>query len=399
MNWSQVGAALLALSLSSYALAAEPEDLLGTPRLSGSLAKGAAVGPAPALPSVNLVAPGRADRYAKVLGALQPDTGSTTRGAKESEVYQKVSPSVVLVVAANSLGSGALVSADGLIITNLHVVGTEKEVGVVFKPATEGQTISKADVRKATVIRRDEVADLALLKVDEVPAGLTPLVVAGVEEIQVGSDVHAIGHPTGEAWTYTRGIVSQIRRDYQWHAEDRLAHKATVIQTQTPINPGNSGGPLIDDNLHIVGINSFTAEGEGLNFAVSANDVKAFMERTDDRTSVASAAAPGEKCELAILERGRSEDDDADEFLIDFDCDGKGDAQMISPDSKKKPGLIMFDDDGDGKIDTVIVDEGRDGNFDFALYDTDGNGKTDMIGEYRKGEDEPYKYERIKEKG
>jgi hypothetical protein len=72
---------------------------------------------------------------------------------------------------------------------------------------------------------------------------------------------------------------------------------------------------------------------------------------------------------------------------------------MISPDSKKKPGLIMFDDDGDGKIDTVIVDEGRDGNFDFALYDTDGNGKTDMIGEYRKGEDEPYKYERIKEKG
>ena len=58
-----------------------------------------------------------------------------------------------------------------------------------------------------------------------------------MSEAQVGADVHAIGHPQGQTWTYTKGLISQVRPDYQWGP-----HKADVIQTQTPINPGNSGG-------------------------------------------------------------------------------------------------------------------------------------------------------------
>src|SRR5690606_14286963 len=130
-----------------------------------------------------------------------------------------------------------------------------------------------ADIRPAKVVKRDGVADLALLQVADVPAGVKPLAVGSAASVQVGADVHAIGHPTGEAWTYTRGVVSQVRKDYAWMDE----HKATVIQTQTPINPGNSGGPLINDDLEIIGVNSFKADGEGLNFAVSADDVKAFL--------------------------------------------------------------------------------------------------------------------------
>jgi S1-C subfamily serine protease len=78
--------------------------------------------------------------------------------------------------------------------------------------------------------------------------------------------------PTGEAWTYTTGVISQYRRAYEWQAEgDPIKHKADIIQTQTPINPGNSGGPLLGDTGNLIGVNSFKASGEGLNFAVSVS--------------------------------------------------------------------------------------------------------------------------------
>ena len=241
------------------------------------------VGAAPSLPGA------AAARYAAALDGAAAQPRQVTRGAKDAQVYQAAAPSVVLVLAGDSFGSGALISADGKIVTNLHVVGDAKEVGVVFKPAAEGASFGKADVRRAKVIRRDEVADLALLQVSEVPAGAKPLPLAASSAVQVGSDVHAIGHPTGQAWTYTRGIVSQVRKDYAWRTEMGLDHKATVVQTQTPINPGNSGGPLLDDNLEIIGINSFKSDGEGLNFAVSADDVRTFLTLKEDRRATRSA--------------------------------------------------------------------------------------------------------------
>src|SRR4051812_49126929 len=99
---------------------------------------------------------------------------------------------------------------------------------------------------EAKLIKYDEIADLALIQMQPTPAGLNPLRLADSNSVEVGSSVHAIGHPNGEYWTYTQGIVSQVRHGYQW-TDGKLAHKATVVQTQTPINPGNSGGPLLDD--------------------------------------------------------------------------------------------------------------------------------------------------------
>jgi hypothetical protein len=83
--------------------------------------------------------------------------------------------------------------------------------------------------------------------------------------------------------------------------------------------------------------------------------------------------------------------------MIDDDCDGQADYQVIEPTDGKEPVLLMMDDDGDGKIDTVIVDQGRDGEPDVALYDTDGDGQLDFKGLFRKGEDEPYRYEKVEE--
>lgn len=208
--------------------------------------------------------------------------------------------------------------------------------------------------------------------------------------------MHAIGHPTGEAWTYTRGIVSQIRRAYAWSTEDKIPHEATVIQTQTPINPGNSGGPLLDDELNVIGINSFVGEGEGLNFAVSAEDVKSFLARTQDRVSRPAAKAAAETCERQVLEEGRTDDPKGKEFLVDDNCDGQSDFLLMIPDSKRSPVVVLFDDDGDGKYDTGFYDNGHDGQYDVALYDTDGDGEPDMRGDFRKGEDEPYRWEKLK---
>lgn len=378
----------MALCAASYASAAAPEDVLGQPmaKVSGKAGGRAA-------PKVRFG--GEAARaYGKALSGLQPEGRSVTRGAKETQVYQQASPSVVLIVTKEGLGSGVLVGADGRIVTNLHVVGDFAEVGVVFKPQVEGATIADADVRTAKVLRRDEVADLALIQVSEVPAHVKPLTIAPQAAIEVGADVHAIGHPTGQAWTYTRGIVSQIRRDYAWDTKSRLQHKATVIQTQTPINPGNSGGPLIDDHLQVIGINSFKGQGEGMNFAVSAEDVNAFLARKEDRAT--TLAAQGPACEPKTLEERPMSRTKGVSYIVDEDCDGAADYEVMTPADKREPISLLFDDDGDGRIDTVVMDVDRDGNADAALYDTDGDGKIDLRGDFRNGEDTPYRYVRVK---
>jgi S1-C subfamily serine protease len=397
MKWLLVAVASLAASAASYAGAESPEGLLGTPMHREAGRAGAAL---PAGVKAPAGTPSGATAYGKALRGLKPDGPAVTRGAKESHVYQAASPSVVLIVTKDALGSGVLVDALGRIVTNLHVVGDNKEVGVIFKPRVEGAAVGDADMHRARVIRRDEVADLALIEVTEIPAGVKPLAIAGATAVQVGSDVHAIGHPTGETWSYTRGIVSQIRRDYDWNAEDKIPHTATVIQTQTPINPGNSGGPLLDDNLEIVGINSFTGEGEGLNFAVSAEDVKAFLARPNDRlvAKAAKKAVADKTCKSKAIDERPSKDPVGTEYAMDSDCDGKGDYVMIVPDRKRDPLIVMLDDDGDGKLDTVIFDTNQDGHPDYSLYDTDGNGKPDLEGKYRMGEDEPYRLEKIAEK-
>lgn len=397
MRQLQVGAFCLALAAASYASAQPPEARLGS-------AVGAPTGGKPApgrAAEVLAIGGGLADgegspvAYGKALSGLQPEGRSLTRGAKETQVYQQASPAVVLIVTKGGLGSGVLIDGEGRIVTNMHVIEGAKEVGVIFKPKVEGAAVQDAAVHRAQVLRIDEVADLALIQVAEVPAHVKPLAISKTSAVQVGADVHAIGHPTGQSWTYTRGIVSQIRRDYAWSTQSKVKHQATVIQTQTPINPGNSGGPLLDDGLQVIGINSFVSDGEGLNFAVSAEDVNAFLARAEDRRST-RVEAPKD-CKKEVLDERPLKDPKGMEYLVDADCDGQGDYSLEVPDDKKKPVVIVMDDDGDGKFDTLILDYGQDGKPDVALYDTDGNGKPDMKGTFRRGEDEPYRYEKIKE--
>jgi S1-C subfamily serine protease len=400
MKWLRIAALAASVTVTSYAQGATPEAHLGQPAAHGHGARKPT--PAAVAPSVSAGSAARRSgaavkRYGQALDRLRPERQAVTRGAAESKVYEQASPAVVLIVTPAGLGSGVVVSTDGQIVTNLHVVGEFETVGVIFKPAQEGASVEQAEIHKAKVLRRDQLADLALVQVQGLPSTIKPLVIGSTDSLRVGADVHAIGHPTGESWTYTRGIVSQVRRDYAWTATgDRYEHKATVIQTQTPINPGNSGGPLLSDKLEVVGINSFKQGGEGLNFAVSAEDVKALLARPADRAAVKRSNAAGGVCKDAEVDTRPSTDPAGVEYLIDSDCDDEGDYSVVIPMNKRDAILTMLDTDQNREVDTILVDKNHDGAPETGLYDTDGDGKLDLQGSFRKGEDEPYKWEKIK---
>jgi hypothetical protein len=223
------------------------------------------------------------------------------------------------------------------------------------------------------------------------------LPLGSLQDVAVGSDVHAIGHPTGESWTYTKGFVSQIRQGYEWSTEDGMAHRADVVQTQTPINPGNSGGPLLSDQGRLVGINSFKAEGEGLNFAVSVGEVRSLLAATRDRRLArrdperTSHTAQGE-CKGRELKRGRNARGDANQIAYDLSCSGKTDAVLTMPDDVSKP-ITLFVEGAANEPNVLLIDNDRDGKWDVSLYDTDKDGKPDMIGYHRNGEPKPFRFE------
>jgi Trypsin-like peptidase domain len=278
-------------------------------------------------------------------------------------------------------------------------------VGVLFKPSQANATPDSKSVLRADVVKSDPTRDLALLKLATLPQSVKPLELGSESEIEIGADVHAIGHPIGEIWTYTRGLISQVRKDYAWKTKDgAFAHRADVIQTQTPISAGNSGGPLLGDSGKILGVNSFSAaEGENLNFAISVHDLAAFVRAgpqlasaTQPPTSSAmpASAPPTSKCQTVKLYDGRSEKKDAHLVAYDTNCDRKADFHILTPDDKKKPIQALVDSNHDGKIDIVVEDRDRDGRWDISYIDVDYDGVPDLVGYHPDGKLKPSRFER-----
>jgi S1-C subfamily serine protease len=321
-----------------------------------------------------------------------------SRSPRDVALYRQLAPSVVLVATDSGLGSGSLVSSNGDILTNWHVVRGYRDVAIVFKPAQEGARPTRNDVVRGRVVKVDEVADLALVRVASGFEGRSPIQLGDVADIVVGSDVQAIGHPTGEAWSYTKGIVSQYRVGYEWASgAEGPRHRADVVQTQTPINPGNSGGPLLSETGRLLGVNSFkTAEGEGLNFAVSVDDVRKFFVRPSDRTfaKARTEAAPAPAaCKPREVYRGRMKDNSGAVVLVDAQCTGRADVELITPDDPSKPVMLRLDRNQDGRPDVVIFDLKRRGRWDLSFWDNDFDGRWDLVGHHPDGSPEPSQYE------
>jgi S1-C subfamily serine protease len=326
---------------------------------------------------------------------LKPDVFPKTRGVKDAALFKAVAPSVVLIVADESLGSGSVINSSGEVLTNWHVVGNNKEVGVIFKPEKDTQKISKNDVYRAVVVKVDQVTDLALLKVIDFPKGRMPVKIGDISEISIGSDVHAIGHPRGEAWTYTKGVISQYRNDYQWSGgENQIRHKASVIQTQTPINPGNSGGPLVSDSGRLIGVNSFkSGDSEGLNFAVSIDDVRDFLSRGSSRVVLNQTGKVEKKCEWRTVYEGKTDDKSGEMIAYDTQCSGKTDLEVVTPFDKSRPYFLRADRNLDGKVDMLVLSTDRNDKWSISYWDNDFDGKWDSVGFHPDGSLKPARFE------
>jgi len=333
---------------------------------------------------------------ASTFSQLHPEP--VTRGLREIQIFAKTAPAVVFIEAKTSdgsiiFGSGSLIGQDGLILTNRHVTEGVTQVEVVFKSEMADVEARRKSIHVARVLATDEMRDLALIKVDRVPPEAHPIVVGDSSTLQVGADVHAIGHPEGAQWTYTRGFVSQIRPGFEW-----LGHKADVIQTQTPIAPGSSGGPLLDNDGKLVGVNSFLNKAEGfLNYAVASNEVTAFMNESR-QTKVSGGSPPQSECETKVISDGFDSRFPQYTRIIRYDrnCDGKADADILIPKNQKSPIYMLVDSRFTGYIDEVILDIDRDSKWDISYYDTNGDGHFNLIGYHDDGSLNASRYEEVK---
>jgi S1-C subfamily serine protease len=147
-----------------------------------------------------------------------------TRGAQDIALFRQAAPSVVLILAKDTLGSGSLLQ-NNVILTNFHVVDHNREVTVVFKPLDPGGKPTKNEIVKGDVIKIDTQRDLALVSPRSLPNRLIHPLDIYSQDIEVGADVRAIGHPKGEEWTYTKGIVSSVRPNYEWSGGDGESHR------------------------------------------------------------------------------------------------------------------------------------------------------------------------------
>jgi S1-C subfamily serine protease len=317
----------------------------------------------------------------------------TKRGPAAVALFRRAASGVVLILTKEGSGSGSLLTTDGVILTNWHIVRGKTEAGVIFKPLDEaGQPVS-ADMVRARVLRFDEVADLALLKVDAVPAWASALALGTADQLSVGSDVHAIGHPRGLYWSYTQGVVSQRRMGYQW-SDGVKSHVANVVQTQAPISPGNSGGPLLDSDGLLIGVNSFNkTDAQNLNFAVSVDEVRRFLSVRENRyAAAASAVATGQLEAQTVascagprqMYSGRNS---AGVDVVGYDtrCTGRADLETRTPQDISLPVTAAFDRNGDGKTDILIFSPARDGKWLYSFHDNDFDGQWDLVGHHPDG--------------
>ncbi|WJZ02087.1 trypsin-like peptidase domain-containing protein [Corynebacterium freiburgense] len=214
------------------------------------------------------------------LGEAPAKRSGLTEPGDVSEVAKSVLPTVVSIYVASAneggTGSGSIISSDGHVLTNNHVVELAKDGGKIEVLLNDGS------IYEADLVAGDVETDIAVIKIRDVKD--LPVVTFGdSDEVVVGESVLAVGAPHGLTATVTAGIVSALHRPVRIGADDGAEVFIDAIQTDASINPGNSGGPLVNMQGQLIGVNSIiyseTQGSIGLGFSIPANQASRYADQ------------------------------------------------------------------------------------------------------------------------
>jgi 2-alkenal reductase len=233
------------------------------------------------------VQPGATAATAAVRPSAKPLPGN---GFSPSSIYARRSPGVVTIVSIygtdpestrRAQGSGFVVSPQGYILTNSHVITTAGETPVAHPADSVFVEFQDRDRAEAKIVGWDVFDDVGLLKVEPSAHALAPVPLGNSAAVVVGEPVAAIGSPFGNENSLAVGVVSAVHRSVD--SLTSTFNLVDAIQTDAPINHGNSGGPLFDARGRVIGINaqinSTSGEAEGVGFAVPINSAKRSMQQ------------------------------------------------------------------------------------------------------------------------
>ena len=228
------------------------------------------------IPRANIQTILRAEKDVDVSSGSAKDLFRVGRNLPEStpkDLTKKIGEGVIKVSTPSGLGSGFIISPDGYAITNAHVIQGETKIkATVFEQGEK--ELRRMTIDDVQILAVNNHIDLALIKFKH-PEGkpFTTCYIQGVEDLEAGQDVFAIGNPLGLERTLSEGVIATTQRNFEG---------LTFIQTTAQINPGNSGGPLFNLKGEVIGVTNMKIPfGEGVGFAIPARYVRDFIRNRD----------------------------------------------------------------------------------------------------------------------
>ena len=318
-------------------------------------------------------------------------------------LYKQAVRSVVFIDSDFGLGSGVIISDEGHIITNYHVIEdlSDDEIYVYIYEGIHNyeKLIEDSEYYTVEILSVDKSKDLALLKLEEETDDISPIFLAYDEDITIGSQVFAIGHPTSDEpylWSFTEGIVNRIAIEEWSYAtggligwflgEDDYQVSSNIITTQTPISGGNSGGLLMNSDGNLVGINTYSVDDlMNVSGAVAVDEVITFLESNDievidfDEDPSIERNSFDLVYNFQILDANKLNDTgfsyntifESEEALI----------ELIVPGDEDEAAYIGIDFNSDNLYDVILYDVDDDESFSYWQIDLDNDGDYEWSGD------------------